>query len=98
MSGLDFFFDRPDWWDNAACRTSHPDVFFPTRGEDTHEAKAICAGCPVASECLAGALERREMFGIWGGRSERQRRRIRSTSGMTVHHQPTFEPEERTAS
>lgn len=47
------------------------------RSQATREAKAICRGCPVRRECLAYALANREPFGIWGGCSERERRRLR---------------------
>jgi WhiB family redox-sensing transcriptional regulator len=54
-----------------------PDLFFPERGQSCTEAKAICAGCPVRTECLDFAIVSCEQFGIWGGTSERERRRIR---------------------
>ena len=70
----EFFFHR-----DAACRGKDPDLWFPERGDDTRPAKAICATCPddVNAACLEFALEHGETFGLWGGKSERQRRRIR---------------------
>lgn len=70
---------RPDWFDDAACRDTDPEVFFPTRGEmvDVAAAKAICRECRVRAQCLEMALVDNEKFGIWGGMSERQRRAIR---------------------
>lgn len=65
------------WTALAACRGMDPDTFFPGRGAPTREAKAVCARCPVKAECLKAALEERERFGIWGGFSERERRRLR---------------------
>jgi WhiB family redox-sensing transcriptional regulator len=65
------------WQDRANCLGVDPDLFFPGRGESTQEAKAICAGCVVRDECLEQALARPEKFGIWGGTSERERRRLR---------------------
>ena len=69
------------WMQHGACRgLSHADadrLFFPARGDSTAEAKAICARCPVRNECLEYALEHHEKFGIWGGLSERERRRLR---------------------
>ena len=53
------------------------DLFFPERGASTRRAKAICDGCPVRGECLDYALAHGEKFGIWGGLSERERRRVR---------------------
>ena len=69
--------DRPAWQDHAAC-IGHPlDLFFPTRGEDASHAKAICARCPVRDTCLEHALANGEHHGIFGGMSERERRRLR---------------------
>lgn len=67
-----------DWADDGLCR-NHPngDLWFPERGASTVEAKAICRACPVQQECLEHAIRVGEKHGIWGGRSERERRRIR---------------------
>ena len=65
------------WRDHANCRGLDPDLFYPERGASTREAKAVCQGCVVREECLEFALRRGEKFGIWGGTSERERRRIR---------------------
>lgn len=75
-----------DWWEQAACRQVDPEVFFPSRGESTAQAKAVCAGCPVVEECLAYGMS--EHFGIWGGKSERERRRMARNGGpvtVTCH-------------
>ena len=69
---------HPDWHAEAACVDTPTSWWFPTRGERTDQAKAICAGCAVKTECLAAALDRGEKFGIWGGTSERERRRLRA--------------------
>lgn len=71
--------DDPDWIDDAACRTpaGRGIDFFPGRGEDLKPAKAVCAICPVQVECLDHALTFPELHGIWGGASERERRRLR---------------------
>jgi WhiB family redox-sensing transcriptional regulator len=52
-------------------------MFYPERGTTCADLKAICAECPVTAECLAYALVNREKYGTWGGKSERQRRRMR---------------------
>lgn len=65
------------WQQQGACNGVDPDLFFPERGEPTEPAKAVCADCHVRTECLDYALDNREMHGIWGGMSERERRRIR---------------------
>ncbi|MDZ7674285.1 MAG: WhiB family transcriptional regulator [Acidimicrobiales bacterium] len=65
------------WQEYSNCLGVDPDLFFPERGASTKEAKAVCKGCVVREECLEYALQNGEKFGIWGGMSERERRRIR---------------------
>ena len=65
------------WQDFANCLGVDPDLFFPERGASTREAKEVCRGCVVREDCLEYALGNGEKFGIWGGLSERERRRIR---------------------
>ena len=65
------------WQERANCLGVDPDLFFPERGASTREAKAVCRGCEVRVECLEYALAHGEKFGIWGGLSERERRRVR---------------------
>lgn len=69
--------DQLSWQDYANCRGADADLFFPERGASTRKAKAICNACDVQGECLDFALRESEKFGIWGGLSERERRRIR---------------------
>lgn len=69
--------DELSWQDYANCRGADADLFFPERGASTRKAKAICAACEVQAECLDFALRVGEKFGIWGGMSERERRRVR---------------------
>ncbi|MCA1188706.1 MULTISPECIES: WhiB family transcriptional regulator [Saccharopolyspora] len=66
-----------EWQERALCAQTDPEAFFPEKGGSTREAKRICAGCEVRSECLEYALEHDERFGIWGGLSERERRRLK---------------------
>jgi WhiB family redox-sensing transcriptional regulator len=54
-----------------------PELFFPARGASTGEAKEVCRGCVVRIECLDYAVAANEKQGIWGGTSERERRRVR---------------------
>ncbi|WP_373298307.1 WhiB family transcriptional regulator [Nakamurella endophytica] len=66
-----------DWHDRALCAQTDPEAFFPEKGGSTREAKKICTGCEVRAECLSYALANDERFGIWGGLSERERRRLK---------------------
>jgi WhiB family transcriptional regulator, redox-sensing transcriptional regulator len=70
---------RPElaWMDLALCNQTDPEAFFPEKGGCTRNAKAVCMACEVRAECLDYALERDERFGIWGGKSERERRTMR---------------------
>lgn len=71
------------WQSEANCLGVDPDLFFPERGVSTAEAKAVCKGCVVRLDCLEAALVNGEKFGVWGGLSERERRRIRRARTMT---------------
>lgn len=66
-----------EWQQYGACRGLDPDMFFPQRGDTVREAKTVCDACPVRPQCLEYAITNGEKFGIWGGLSERERRRIR---------------------
>lgn len=68
---------EPTWIGHGACRGLDPVLFHPERGESTREAKAVCAECSVRVECLSWALTTYQVHGIYGGTSERERRRIR---------------------
>lgn len=72
---LELLFARPAWMAAAACRGSSVN-FHPDRGQDTRQAKAICARCPVREECYDYALDMGEMFGVWGGTTAKERRRL----------------------
>ena len=65
------------WQRRANCMGVDPELFFPERGASTREAKEVCRGCVVRVECLEFAIANSEKFGIWGGMSERERRRVR---------------------
>nr|WP_204331298.1 WhiB family transcriptional regulator [Geodermatophilus sabuli] len=65
------------WRLDALCAETDPEAFFPEKGGSTREAKRVCVGCAVQTECLEYALSNDERFGIWGGLSERERRRLR---------------------
>lgn len=84
MTILAEFLHAPEWQRDAACREHDRTLFFPGKGDSTIRAQQICAGCLVRAECLEFALTNGEKWGIWGGTTGRQRRRLR------VHgaHQP----------
>jgi WhiB family transcriptional regulator, redox-sensing transcriptional regulator len=65
------------WQTDALCAQTDPEAFFPEKGGSTRDAKRICTTCEVKAECLEYALQNDERFGIWGGLSERERRRLR---------------------
>jgi WhiB family redox-sensing transcriptional regulator len=69
--------EEPTWQERALCAQTDPEAFFPEKGGSTREAKRICTTCEVRAECLEYALEHDERFGIWGGLSERERRRLK---------------------
>lgn len=76
-------FGEPDdetalgWQERALCAQTDPEAFFPEKGGSTREAKKVCQRCDVRAECLEYALANDERFGIWGGLSERERRKLR---------------------
>ncbi len=67
----------PAWREDGACWGSNSDVFFPEKGGDASEARAICERCDVINECRDFAVEGHEDKGVWGNTTERQRRAIR---------------------
>jgi WhiB family redox-sensing transcriptional regulator len=80
---IDVFGEQDDeltelaWQERALCAQTDPEAFFPEKGGSTREAKKVCLGCEVRGDCLEYALAHDERFGIWGGLSERERRRLK---------------------
>ena len=68
------------WQERALCAQTDPEAFFPEKGGSTREAKKVCLSCDVRGECLEYALANDERFGIWGGLSERERRRLKKSA------------------
>ena len=64
------------WRQRAACQGLDPDIFYPVSEDNAEEAKAICAQCSVRQVCLEFALVNREREGVWGGLTDRERRRL----------------------
>lgn len=81
LSLLEFAVDQEEaelsWQERALCAQTDPEAFFPEKGGSTREAKKVCVSCEVRAECLEYALENDERFGIWGGLSERERRKLK---------------------
>ena len=83
IDGTDGIFgteNEGEWAERALCAQTDPEAFFPEKGGSTREAKKVCLGCDVRSECLEYALANDERFGIWGGLSERERRRLKKSA------------------
>lgn len=68
-----------DWMQQGLCREMNPEFFFPSDGVGVETAKAVCMECPVREACLEYSLRNRIDQGVWGGTSERERRRIRAS-------------------
>lgn len=65
------------WQDDALCREMPHELFFPEgSGTPITEARRVCLACEVREQCLSWALDNREEFGVWGGKSEKQRKRM----------------------
>ena len=69
------------WQTDALCAQTDPEAFFPEKGGSTRDAKRICTSCDVRDQCLEYALQNDERFGIWGGLSERERRKLKRRAG-----------------
>ena len=80
LSALIVSSEQLSWQERALCAQTDPEAFFPEKGGSTREAKRVCLSCDVRSECLEYALAHDERFGIWGGLSERERRRLKRRS------------------
>lgn len=74
---LDAETESTGWQERALCAQTDPEAFFPEKGGSTREAKKVCLSCDVRIECLESALMNDERFGIWGGLSERERRKLK---------------------
>jgi WhiB family transcriptional regulator, redox-sensing transcriptional regulator len=74
---LDADAEEAGWQERALCAQTDPEAFFPEKGGSTREAKKVCLTCEVRGDCLEYALMNDERFGIWGGLSERERRKLK---------------------
>ena len=66
-----------DWMTDAECAQIDPELHFPEKGGSVKSVKSVCAACPVTARCLEYALANDERFGVWGGLSELDRRKLR---------------------
>ena len=69
--------DEGGWQERALCAQTDPEAVGPEKGGSTREAKKVCQTCEVRQDCLESALGNDERFGIWGGLSERERRKLK---------------------
>ena len=76
-SRIKFDIEDAGWQERALCAQTDPEAFFPEKGGSTREAKRVCLTCDVRDECLEYALQHDERFGIWGGLSPNERRKVR---------------------
>ena len=80
---LDLDISGREWMRDAACTSADPEAWYPPKGSSTREAKQVCNGksgwpaCPVRRECLEYALSNDDRFGVWGGKSDRERRKLK---------------------
>lgn len=68
--------DSLEWQDRALCLQGNPEAFYPTEQREVGAAKRVCRSCKVITECLDYALAHNEVYGVWGGLSEAERRRL----------------------
>ncbi|MCP3913909.1 MAG: WhiB family transcriptional regulator [Actinomycetia bacterium] len=73
-----------NWMNEGHCADRPPELFFPSDGVGVEVAKKVCVACPMQARCLDYALENRIDHGVWGGTSERQRRRILRSRRLSV--------------
>ncbi|AYY11598.1 WhiB family transcriptional regulator [Actinobacteria bacterium YIM 96077] len=83
VSGKSLLPAPPEWTERALCAQVDPELWFVEKGESNRPAKSICQQCEVVPECLEYALENDERYGVWGGTTERERRKLRKERSNT---------------
>ncbi|MDM4722779.1 WhiB family transcriptional regulator [Micromonospora sp. WMMA1363] len=73
-----------EWQERAQCPQTDPEAFYPDKGGSPDVAKRVCRRCEVRTECLEYALDNDERYGIWGGLSERERRKLKRRTTRAV--------------
>ena len=83
---IELLYEIPDWYDEAQCQGTSQQIFFPQKNSPQLEsiAKSICAACAVTEQCLEYALLTRQTEGIWGGKTAKERRRIRRQTAVSA--------------
>jgi WhiB family redox-sensing transcriptional regulator len=90
--GAELLIDTPDWHESAECaipkNAEHIDKFFANKPAQQHPAKKLCESCPVKLDCAKWALENKQIWGIWGGLTNKQIRRTLSVNweGQEMRH------------
>lgn len=92
VSGFLASLTAPAWMADGLCAQTDPELFFPEKGGATKAAKNVCVGCPVKTECLQYALDNAERFGVWGGLSERERRKLLQRGSPLPEPAPAPQP------
>jgi WhiB family redox-sensing transcriptional regulator len=82
-----------DWYNHGLCREKNPDDLFVT-GAEQNVAKRVCFSCPVWRECLSEALDNRIQYGVWGGLTERDRRKLLRQHPEVTSWREMFESQE----
>lgn len=75
------------WRQDALCRQTDPEIFYRPKGHSPRPAKRVCARCDVRAECLTDALRRRERYGVWGGLTTAERKKLQQP--VTSHNSTT---------
>jgi len=73
-----------DWRASGLCTQTDPELFFPEKATQSRDARAVCARCPVSAKCLEYALTHDRVYGVWGGTTERERRKLTTTQGRAA--------------
>lgn len=82
LAGLFGAADGKDWQEQGLCAQTDPELFFPDKGGSTRDAKRVCQACPIRSQCLEYAFAHDERWGIWGGTSPRERRKLKKRADV----------------
>lgn len=85
-NNLRLLLSEEGWWSQGACRDANLELFFSDSTNLSSQAIAICNGCSVRHPCLEYALANKEDFGVWGGTTERKRRRLKREMSRRINN------------